>query len=109
MKKILIFISLLFLISCSATQSERNDMMRMSAQQLCMDYMTLPTVNRLQNDREEIIKLRKINCWQYGNVAAERRKADADFRDFRSIQPETKPRTKTQCVKTGDVINCTTY
>jgi hypothetical protein len=108
MKKLLILCFSILLVSCSATQSERNDMMRMSERQLCMEFMTTHTINRLQDDREDIIKSRRIDCWKYGNVAAERRKADADFHRP-IIKPDPTPRSKTVCDTFGSSVTCKTY
>lgn len=72
-------IILLFTISlagCVTTQERIDAASSASDRQLCMEWMTSPSLNFSQSYREAEIKRRGIDCWQYGNVAEERERAE---------------------------------
>lgn len=50
-----------------------------SSMQLCLDYMTLPSVNINHGARSEELKRRNEDCSAYKEVAASRMKADESF------------------------------
>lgn len=58
---------------------ETVDYMAQSEQQLCMSYLTLPSYNIWQSDREQAIRARGINCSQYAGAAQARVQADQAF------------------------------
>ena len=46
---------------------------------LCMSWMTSHSLNVHKKSKAMEISRRKIDCWDYGNVAEEQRKVRADF------------------------------
>ena len=72
MKKIFL-LAFLFLTACGANY------MQQSEQQLCMDYMTLPSYNVNQSAREQALYSRNIDCNRYVNAARARIESDAAF------------------------------
>lgn len=72
--------SMCIFFGCASTEEVRQSLITKSDRALCMEYMTLPTLNLHQSARESEIKRRGIDCWQYGNVTEERRKADTYFK-----------------------------
>ena len=46
-----------------------------------MKWMTSPDINRYKRARKAEINERGIDCWEYGNVAEEERKANQRMED----------------------------
>jgi hypothetical protein len=99
---------------CAVTEEEVKELVRLNDRQICMEYMTLPSLNRLQDAREQIIRKKGIDCWRYGNVTAMKNRADAEFsKSIRDIAPPPPPPTPsttrtTNCVRVDDGMRCTT-
>jgi hypothetical protein len=64
------------LLGCASPAEQQAYVSRMGDQELCMSWMTSATMNQYQRAREGEVRRRGLNCYQYGNVAAERRKAE---------------------------------
>lgn len=78
-----IFFLLIMTTTLSGCVSEQA-LERISAQSdrsLCMKWMTSPDINRYKRARKEEINERGIDCWEYGNVAEEERKANQRMED----------------------------
>ena len=90
MKSIFIALTVaLALFGCASPDEIRNNIRQLSDGQLCLQYMTLPTINFVHIYREEEMRNRGLDCWKYGNVAAERAKADAAFQGNNNVtQPQ---------------------
>ena len=73
---LLYFVCPLFLGGCVTTQERIDAAASASDRQLCMEWMTSPSLNFSQPYREAEIKRRRLDCWQYGNVAEEQQKAE---------------------------------
>jgi hypothetical protein len=79
--------------------------------------MTTPDINQYHRALSAEIKRRGLDCWLYGNVAEEQRKAEAALRGALNraggggVQaPQTRavppPKGFTNCVISGNVISC---
>ncbi len=64
------------LVGCVSPAEQQAYVRRMGDQELCMSWMTAASVNQYQYARLGEIRRRSLNCWQYGNVANEQRKAE---------------------------------
>ena len=68
---------------------------------LCMDWMTTYSRNIHQRHRKAEISRRKLDCWEYGNVAAEQRIAKCEFDNALA---KLAKRTQINCT-TGNTIS----
>ena len=60
---------------------------QMPSSQLCIDYMTLPSMNINQGAREQELARRGESCSAYGSAAAARNQANKNFEDgLRALQ-----------------------
>jgi hypothetical protein len=84
---------------------------------LCIDYLTLPSINFNHPAREEELRRRGENCAAYTGIAAQRRAADDAFeRSLQNMQRSTNnspaasnpPQGTHQFIKDGKVVTCTT-
>jgi len=80
--------------------------------QLCMDYLTLPSININQGERANELSRRGESCQGYGGAAAARNQSNAQFQQGlqnlnRQSQPAT-PTTRTYVGPNGKMMNCTT-
>jgi len=66
---------------------------------LCMNWMTTYSRNVHQRHRKAEINRRKVDCWEYGNVAEEQRYAKCEFKNTLA---KLSRRAQTNC-KTGDL------
>lgn len=74
------------LVGCASPAEQQAHVRSMGDQELCMTWMTKPAINQYQNARLGEIKRRGLNCWQYGNVTAEQRKAEHNLSEnFRCL------------------------
>ena len=73
-------LSIVVLVSISGCVSEQAllNIAEKGDRALCMDWMTRPDMNMYNSAYEREIKKRKLDCWAYGNVAEEKRKANAE-------------------------------
>ena len=71
-----VLFSIIFLSGCVTTQERIEAASAASDRELCMEWMTSPSLNFSQPYREAEIKRRRLDCWQYGNVAEERERAE---------------------------------
>jgi hypothetical protein len=64
------------LVGCASPAEQQAYVRRMGDQELCMSWMTNASMNQYQDARLGEIRRRGLNCWRYGNVADEQRKAE---------------------------------
>ncbi len=83
-------VAIAMLHGCASQQEKQTYAKSLSDQELCMDWMTSARMNQYQNARESEISARRLNCWKYGNIAEEQRKAQADFNN--AVQRASCPR-----------------
>jgi len=69
MKNIFIMLTLLLFSGCMSTQEAAKYYDNLSAQELCMSYLTSPSHNIYQSDRQRSIYRRGIDCAAYGAAA----------------------------------------
>ena len=69
----------LVLIGCASPQEQQSYARSLSDQELCMSWMTSAPMNQYQSARVAEINRRGLNCWKYGNVNEEQRRARTDF------------------------------
>jgi hypothetical protein len=98
---------------CVTPERVQEEVLQKSDRALCMEYMTSPTLNILDGERAREISRRRLDCWQYGNVAEERRKADADFNNSWPGKKPSQPQTYIQptnnpnaCIQDGGTVSC---
>ena len=84
----ILFMSAL-LHGCASQQEVDSSLFQKSDRDLCMEYMTLPSLNFYHSDRERMIRARGLNCSIYGDMRSLREKADNDF--IRNTQPQRRP------------------
>ena len=97
------------------------DYARTPTSKLCLDYLTLPSMNVNHEARAEALAQRGENCGAYTGAAAARRDADRAFENsLQMMQQSTKPVTNyqqgtqtyiingktTTCTTTGAITNC---
>lgn len=96
---------------CVTADSYRNT----SSSKLCIDYLTLPSININHGARAEELARRGENCGAYMGMAKARRDADNAFENsLRSLQQSSQPQqirtpTQTTCSRNGQYVNCTSY
>lgn len=79
---------------------------------LCMDYLTLPSININQGERANELARRGEGCQGYGAAASARNQSNAQFQQNlqymnQQSQPAT-PSTRTYIAPNGKMMNCTT-
>jgi hypothetical protein len=75
-------IAMLVLMTGCATHEEQQAYVRkLSDRELCMSWMTSASLNQYQSARIGEIRRRGLDCWKFGNVAEEQRKARDNFQD----------------------------
>lgn len=104
------------LTGCASLEEQRAYARSMDNQSLCMSWMTSHPMNQYQNARAAEIQRRGLNCWQYGNVADEQRKANRSLLEIynsgagvkNSAPPaNSAPQGFTNCVNRGaGVVEC---
>ncbi len=75
---LVIFLALM-IVACASPEEQQSYVRSLNDQQLCMSWMTSAPMNQYQSARQGEINRRGLNCWKYGNVTDEQRKARADF------------------------------
>jgi len=87
--KFLIICSISALLhGCASQQEIDSSLFQKSDRDLCMEYMTLPSMNFYHSDRERMISVRGLNCSIYGDFRTLREQADNDF--IRNAQPQRR-------------------
>lgn len=82
---------------------------------LCVDYISLPSINLNHSARAEELARRGEDCNQYIGAAKARIDANAAFDNaLKNMQKSNPPPqipmpTRTTCQKNGQYLNCTTY
>lgn len=71
--------TLLLMAGCATPEEQQAYVRKISDRELCMSWMTSASMNQYQSARIGEIRRRGLDCWKYGNVAEEQRKARADF------------------------------
>lgn len=115
MKVYLLMLSFAILLSgCAADPAIYRSQ---SSAKLCMDYLTLPSINVNQGAREAELARRGESCAQYTGAANARRASDAQFQNtLNSLsQPQSAPAapqgyqqgTRTYMIN-GRMVTCTT-
>lgn len=104
------------LTGCASLEEQRAYARSMDNQSLCMSWMTSHPMNQYQNARAVEIQRRGLNCWQYGNVADEQRKANKSLLEIynsgagvsnNAPAANTAPKGFTNCVNRGaGVVEC---
>lgn len=74
---LMIFIATLH--GCASLEEQQAYAKSLGDHELCMTWMTSPSLNQYQDARKEEINRRRLNCWKYGNVAEHQRRADEDL------------------------------
>ena len=104
---------LAFLTGCMTASDYQNT----PSSKLCIDYLTLPSMNFNHPARAEELNRRGENCAAYQGAAAQRRAADDSFeRSLQNIQnnssnrpaPSNLPQGTHTIIKDGRVMKCTT-
>jgi len=110
MKKFILIIgTICVLCGCASNEEILSGMRNQSDRELCMDYMTLPSMNFQHSHRAHVIKERRLDCWKFGNVNQERDNADERFQKGldRLARPQQQYPTSNgiSCHYTRDVIS----
>ncbi len=100
----------IILCGCATADSYRNT----PTSKLCLDYLTLPSINVNHGARAEELARRGENCSEYTGMARARRDADNAFQNSmralqQSGQQQTNRPTQTTCVRNGNIVNCNSY
>ena len=110
-------LSSLLLHGCMTAQ----DYARTPTSKLCLDYLTLPSMNVNHEARAEALAQRGENCAAYTGAAAARRDADRAFENsLQMMQQSSQPSINyqqgthtylingkyTTCTTTGSITNC---
>lgn len=81
--------------------------------QLCLAYMTMPSINVYQGARAAELARRGEDCSRYGDVAAARQRADGQLQNLTNSlkrppqRPVDAPQTQTYIIN-GKMVTCTT-
>lgn len=75
-KIVIPFVTVITLLGCASPAEQQAYVRSMGDQELCMSWMTSPSLNQYQSARTGEVRRRGLNCYRYGNVAAEQRKAE---------------------------------
>ena len=73
------FAVLILLVGCATQDEMIQKFANQSDAKLCLDWMTLPSINIWHPEREAEIQKRGIDCSRYGNIAGSRGAADDRF------------------------------
>ena len=82
--------------------------------QLCVDYMTLPSINFNQGTRAQILAERGENCAAYTGVAAAKGSGDAALMNYMQMMQQgsqmsaPQPSNNRSYNFNGKTMNCTT-
>jgi hypothetical protein len=119
MKKLLFFSICSFLSACASPEQQKAYVTSLSDRELCMTYMTSVSMNQYQDARYAEIRQRRLDCWQYGNVAEEQSKAQRRFDDAtrrasgesvgqttETQLPKTKMVNPNACIQDGGGVYC---
>jgi type IV secretory pathway TrbL component len=110
-KFLFICLAIAMLHGCASQQEKQTYAKSLSDQELCMDWMTSARMNQYQSARESEISARRLNCWKYGNIAEEQRKAQADFNNAvqrasgQQVQTQTPRRATPSNRSSGNLVN----
>jgi hypothetical protein len=77
MKLIVSAIVALGIAGCASQEEAALKYQTTPSMQLCVDYMTLPTINIYQEARAREIERRGVDCSQYADIAAARANANS--------------------------------
>lgn len=118
-------ISIFLLAGISGCISDPAFFNNTSTQQLCIDYLTLPSYNMQNEARAAALAQRRENCSAYQGMANAKLRADQQSQqNIRNLQdtadrmnpsynrnPTPAPRlpTQTYCTGSGNSMTCTTY
>lgn len=106
------------LAGCASIEEQRAYVRSLDNQSLCMSWMTSHPMNQYQDARATEIRRRGVNCWQYGNVAEEQRRANVPLSEIynrgagryggNAVAPANPtPMGSTNCVNRGaGVVEC---
>lgn len=101
-------VGLLSIAGCATPEEQQAYVRRISDRELCMSWMTSASMNQYQSARLGEIQRRGLDCWKYGNVAEEQRKARADFQNTvnglsgqQKATPASVPMGVTNCTNRG--------
>jgi len=112
-KKTLLCLIILLLSGCASKQEMQAKFRAQSDGALCLGWMTAPSINIWQSDREAEIASRGLDCWKYGDVARARQAADDSFQrglnQMQQAQPQVRTPVQTNCIRNGAYTNCTSY
>ncbi len=98
----------LIVASCASPEEQQAYVRATSDRELCMSWMTSASMNQYQSARMDEIRRRGLDCWKYGNIAEEQRKARADFQGVvnglsgqQRTNPAQVPKGITNCTNQG--------
>ena len=89
------------LAGCATADTYRNT----PSSKLCIDYLTLPSMNINHGARAEELSRRGENCSGYMGMAELRRDANRDANQPQQIRTPVQ----TQCYRNGAYVNCTSF
>jgi hypothetical protein len=96
----------LLITGCATPEEQQAYVRKISDRELCMSWMTAASLNQYQSARIGEIRRRGLDCWKYGNVTEEQRKARADFQ---GVVNGLSGQQKTNRVQVPmGITNCTT-
>ncbi len=70
---------LLSIVGCASPEEQQAYVRGTSDRELCMSWMTAASMNQYQSARINEIRRRGLDCWKFGNIAEEQRRASAAF------------------------------
>lgn len=111
----LIYLLVATVVSGCATQEEiAQRLANKTDAGLCVDWMTSPSINVYQSDREAEIKRRGLDCSKYGDVAASRLRSEQAFSaELERMRQSTQRAPEVNCtsVRNGNIVstNCRQY
>jgi hypothetical protein len=90
---------------CAAEMAavKANDWSQIPTMKLCVDYLTLPSINVWQKYREQELARRNENCEKYLELAEQKRQSNKEFWD--SFKDNPKP--SVTCRTVGNTTRCT--
>ncbi len=102
------FCSLLTLLALIAGCATPESLRATSSLDLCVRYLTNPSISFGQQDLSAELARRGENCRQYSHIVEAKMRADEAFR--RSLRPEPMDRTmmprRTTCSGNGRTVDC---
>ena len=94
--------------ACASPEEQQAYVRATSDRELCMSWMTSASMNQYQSARIDEIQRRGLDCWKFGNIVEEQRKARADFQCVvnglsgqRRANPVQVPMGVTNCTNQG--------